>query len=83
MQPRCRRDAAEMPPRCRRDTAEMQRLDPLPPCPGRVSGISIGTISRVEKLAQHSHAAGRYGWEGEEVWVADGLRGIFRVHFAP
>jgi len=57
------------------------RLESLDHAPARAK--VQGTISRVEKLAQHSHATGRYGWEGEEVWVADGLRGTFRVHFAP
>uniref|UniRef100_A0A0D3KJL1 Uncharacterized protein n=1 Tax=Emiliania huxleyi (strain CCMP1516) TaxID=280463 RepID=A0A0D3KJL1_EMIH1 len=40
-----------------------------------------GSIARAEVRARHSQREGRFGWHGDELWTADGLRATFRVFF--
>ena len=47
----------------------------------RASCTTGGTIAHVEKLTQHSNSDGNFGWEGDTLWVTNGLRATFRVYF--
>ena len=40
-----------------------------------------GSIASAEVRARHSQREGRFGWHGDELWTADGLRATFRVFF--
>ena len=40
-------------------------------------------IAHAAMVEQHSRRSGAFGWEGEMLWVRDGLRATFVVHFCP